>query len=506
MVRADEQGVSTGEPGGSDARLTELLRGAPATAYPALRALRLRHEPAVLAYARLCTTSESAARRLAAEAFTLATRETARGSEPGGAWRHQLLLQAGRLAADWATDDRAGGLDASLLLVLNTAPAAGGPVPPLLDAFRALPSRSQGLIWYGVVERETPEATAVLLALTPDDVRYGIPAALHALAQSCLRLRLAASDDPRCADFRRLIEEAVRPEGARRSPDLEAHRAHCPHCATAYEEQRALRDTPRPALAEGLLPWGGTAYVREDRDPPPPAATAARRPPYRRPGLVLLAGVALVPLLALLTWTSGDSSDSKNSAGAAVTSAPSAPQVTVTATVAAPTPSPGSPSPTPSASPSRTGASPTPTPSPTPKPSPTLPPGAAYAQVVNAATGRCLDVAGDLDNGTDVVTVPCSSSPSQRWRVDAARGVLQSSADPDYCLDSRGDVDKGVGVWECDSVDGGHGDNLKFTVDSDGTVRPTIAILSGLTAASGGGVSLDLLDGDADQRWRAGAS
>ncbi|WP_330349412.1 ricin-type beta-trefoil lectin domain protein [Streptomyces sp. NBC_00582] len=503
MVRADgDSGEDPTACGDSDARLTDLLRGAPARAHPALRALRARHEPAVLAYARLCTTSEPAARRLAAEAFTLTARETARGSEPGGAWLHRLLLRVGRVAADWARDDRASGLDAGLLLVLNTARAPGGPVPPLLTAFHSLPPRAQGLIWYAVVERETPARVAVLLGLTPEDVSYGTAPALHSLAGAALRLRLAVSDDPRCGDFRRLIEESVRPEGARRSPDLEAHRAHCPHCATAYEEQRALRDAPRTALAEGLLPWGGTAYVREEREP---AGVVVRKPTRRLPRPLILAsvvaGVALIPLWLVLM----PSDDTGAPTGAAAAAPSTAPQVTVTATVSvpAPTPAPSSESPSPSAtaSPSRTSARP----APTPTPSPTRAPGGTYAQVVNVATGRCLEVAGDFDNGTDVVTVPCTSSPSQRWRVDAGRGVLQSAADTDFCLDSRGSVDKGVGVWQCASVEGDNGDNLRFTVDADGTIRPRIAILTGLTADPGGGVSLEPLDEDGDQRWRAGA-
>lgn len=496
-----------GDPGGSgasDTRLAEALRGAPAASYPALRTLRLRHEPSVLAYARRCTTGEPAARRLAAEAFTLAARDTARGSEPGGAWRHRLLLQVGRAAAGWARDDRAGGLDAGLLLVLNTAPKPGGPVPGLLPAFRSLPSRAQGLIWYGVVERERPERAAVFLGVTPEDVAYGIPAALNSLAQACLRLRLAASDDPRCGDFRRLIEESVRAEGARHSADLEAHRAHCPHCATAYEEQRALRDAPRTTLAEGLLPWGGTAYAREEREPAAPAAVTAARDPHRRRVVLGAAGVAGAVLLVALVSSSGDSGDP---AGAVVAVPSTAPAVTVTttATVSA-TPS-VSPSRRPSPSPSRTSASPKPrpTPKPTPTPSPTRAPGAAYAQVVNVSSGRCLEVAGDFDNGTDVMTVPCSASPSQRWRVDAERGVLQSYADPDFCLDSRGSVDNGVGVWSCSSVEGRNGDNLTFTVDPDGTIRPAIAIATGVTAQADGGVTLEPLDGGTAQLWRAGA-
>ena len=48
---ATEGGVYADVP---DARLTELLRARTATVYPALRELRARHQPAVLAYARLC--------------------------------------------------------------------------------------------------------------------------------------------------------------------------------------------------------------------------------------------------------------------------------------------------------------------------------------------------------------------------------------------------------------------------------------------------------------------
>jgi len=90
--------------------------------------------------------------------------------------------------------------------------------------------------------------------------------------------------------------------------------------------------------------------------------------------------------------------------------------------------------------------------------------------------------------------------------VDTGRGVLQSAADPDFCLDSRGDVDKGLGIWSCDSVEGRNGDNLRFTVDPDGVIRPAIAIATGVTPGGGGGVSLEPLTGGGEQRWRAGAS
>lgn len=493
-------GVRVGEhDGASEARLTQLLRADPVTAYAALLELRTRHQPSVLAYARLCTAGESAARQLAAQAFTLAARETARGVDPGVPWRLRLLLLTARAAAAWAGDERSAGLDASVLLLLNTT-APTGPVPPMLTAFESLPARAQGLVWYGLVEREPAPRTADHLGLTREDVVHGTEGALHALAQASLRFRLAASDDPQCADFRRLIEESVRPDSPRDSADLHAHMTHCPHCTSAHEELCALRDAPRETLAEGVLPWGGAAYAgRTAAEPETPGRASSRTPSgtWPRPRRLVLAsavlGVALAPLLLFLVSQGGGSP-----AGGAL---PSLPQVTVTATVSpSPSASPTSRPPSPSPSATRSSAPPRKT---TP---PFRAPSGSYAQVVNVSTARCLDVSGDFDNGTDVVTAPCASAASQRWRVDTGRGVLQSAADPGFCLDSRGDVDKGLGIWSCDSVEGDNGDNLRFTVDPDGVIRPAIAIATAVTPGGGGGLSLEPLTGGAGQRWRAGAS
>ncbi|WP_318275349.1 hypothetical protein [Streptomyces pharetrae] len=163
--------------GASDARLTELLRGATARAYPALRELRARHRESVLAYARLCAAGESTARQLAAHAFTVAAREAARGTGPVVPWRHRLLLLTARLAGEWATGERSAGLDPGLLLVQRMA-GPGGPVPPLLGAFRSLPPRTRGLLWYAVVEREDDETTATLLGVSAQEVAHGRDAAL----------------------------------------------------------------------------------------------------------------------------------------------------------------------------------------------------------------------------------------------------------------------------------------------------------------------------------------
>ncbi|MFF3709577.1 ricin-type beta-trefoil lectin domain protein [Streptomyces phaeochromogenes] len=502
--------------GAADARLTELLRADTRTAYAALRELRLRHRPAVLAYARLCTTADSAARQLTDRAFALAAQETARGSDPGGPWRHQLLLLAGRVAVTWTGDERAGRLDPGLLARLRTA-GPEGPTPPLLDAFRSLPSRVQGLAWYGIVEREPEETTAGLLGLTREDVTYGTEPALQALRASFLKSHLAASGDPHCQDFRRLIEESVRPDSPRHSTDLRAHMAECAHCATAYEELSALRDAPHTGLAEGLLPWGGTAYgtgaaARSRATAQTESATwgsLAVWPPSRRLVLASAAlGVALAPLLLFLLTSGGSGPDTAGSAGDPLPP----PAVTVTATVptapsASPTGGAGSPSPTKSSRPSKP-ASPTPshpTSSPPAAPAP-APPNGSYAQVVNRSTGRCLDIRdGDMEKGTDVITAPCSSSGTQRWRVDAERGALQSYADPDFCLDSRGATDDGVGIWECDSLGGRNAVNLRFAVTADGVIRPAVAPDHALTPYGDDGLDLAPDTGRTEQLWRAGA-
>ncbi|MDI1458414.1 RICIN domain-containing protein, partial [Streptomyces sp. ATE26] len=126
---------------------------------------------------------------------------------------------------------------------------------------------------------------------------------------------------------------------------------------------------------------------------------------------------------------------------------------------------------------------------------------------VNLATGRCLDIRdGELWKGNDVVMAPCDSSATQRWRVDAGPGVLRSAADSGFCLDSRGSTDRGVGIWECDSVYGRNGRNLRFAVAPDGTIRPAIDTGTAVTPDDGDGVGLAPLGGGPAQRWRAGSA
>ncbi|MGW1544093.1 ricin-type beta-trefoil lectin domain protein, partial [Streptomyces sp. NPDC002309] len=242
-------------------------------------------------------------------------------------------------------------------------------------------------------------------------------------------------------------------------------------------------------------------------------------PPSRRVALASAGfGLALAPLLLLVL--SPGSSPAENAGNQVGLAAP--PAVTVTATVSATPPaSPSatrakpsksrkpskSPSATPTASPSPSRTTHTPEP---PAPPPAHPPGSAYAQVVNVASGLCLDIRdGYLDKGVDVITAPCSGAATQRWRVDSDRGVLQSAADTDFCLDNRGSTERGVGIWACSSVEGRNAANLTFEVDGSGLIRPAVDEGTAVTPDGYGGLefrSVDDANGDPEQRWRAGAA
>ena len=248
-----------------DTQLTALIRADAATAYPALRELRLRHRPAVLAYARLCAMDEPGARRLTAQAFALAARETARGVEPRGPWRHKLLLLVTRVAAAWATDDRGNRLHPDLLTHLRET-SADDREPPMLAAFHSLPTRVQGLVWYTVVDEEPDAGAAVYLGFTPQDVRYGKEPAFQSLRQACLKARLADSGDPRCQGFRRLIEEAVRPD-IRGTEWIWTPTSRSARTAPPRTRNSARCGTPRvPRWRTGC--WCGAARPTRRTDPP----------------------------------------------------------------------------------------------------------------------------------------------------------------------------------------------------------------------------------------------
>ncbi|WP_306332183.1 ricin-type beta-trefoil lectin domain protein [Streptomyces sp. KL109B] len=536
-----------------DHRLVALLRADTPTAYPALGELRRRHRHALLAYALVCANDPDSGRQLAAQAFARVAREVARGAEPRGPWRHHALLHVHRAARDWAGDDRRARLAPGLLGTLG-APTAP---PALLPAFHSLPPRTQTLLWHSVVDGESGAATGLAVGAPAREVGQARDAALDALRGACLTTRAARAPGTYCRAYRRLIEEATRPARPRTTADLDAHLARCPSCTAAYLELTSLRDDPRRALAEGLLPWGGTEYVTglgETAAPPVPGpvpvvpagapvgrprghraprARARRRPPRgkapRRPsmGLALAStavGVALVPLL-ILTLTEGRPDLSSVGQGMAPTpTTPPPARVTVTATTTATTTTTQTATATATTTarstetvtvPAKSSHHPPaakPTKSPDTKPSshpapPFNPPGKAYAEVVNVASGLCLDISRTpMTDGDDVVAAKCDGTRSQRWRVSPARDAIQSYADPAFCLDNRGDTARTVGLWHCAAADGANAANLAFSVHADGSIRPATDEDTALTAPADGSFRVTQREfrGGSEQRWRAG--
>ncbi|MGD6745047.1 ricin-type beta-trefoil lectin domain protein [Streptomyces sp. BH106] len=552
-----------------DHRLVALLRADTPTAYPALGELRGRHRHALLAYARVCANDTDAARQLGAQAFARAAREVARGVEPRGSWRHHALLLVHRTAAEWATDERRARLSPGLLTTLvprdrdaPRAPAA------LLSAFHTLSPGTQTLLWHSVVDGDSDAATGIVTGMSARDVAQARGAALDALRDACLAARVARAQGTHCRGYGRLIEEATRPGRPRNTADLDAHLARCPSCTAAYLELTALRDDPRRALAEGLLPWGGTDYLLTEPPPTAPAPTVpapqqtaphrhratpttgpradrrrrpaggARRKAARRPSAVratpmgfalasAAVGVLLVPLL-ILTLTEGrpDLSAVGQGMGATPTTPPPV-RVTVTATTTATTTTtttatatttarstetvtvPPSPSPTTNPPRGKPSSNPSSPPSGKPKPPRFRPPGEEYAEVIDVASGLCLDVSRTpMTDGDDVVAAKCDRTGSQQWRVDPALGVIQSAANPDFCLDNRGDTDRTIGLGHCTAADDDHGADLTFSVHGDGSIRPASDWKSAVTPLDDGSFHLGQrkFHGGDEQRWRAGES
>ncbi|GAA1691378.1 ricin-type beta-trefoil lectin domain protein [Streptomyces yatensis] len=565
----------------SDAELTERIRSGAPTALPATQQLRERHLPAVLSYARLCARTRADADQLADLSFGLAAQETCRGIDPWGPWRHHLLLLVQRVAATWAEGNRAERLDPPFAEWLGrsgiTADGEAGRRRPqersaILGGFLSLSARTRDVLWYSVVDEDPDTAVATFAGLAPHTVPTLRETARDALREAWLRTHLERGGEQTCQGFRGLIEAAVRPDNPRRCDDLDRHLSACPSCAGVYGDLIRLDEDPRTVIADGLLGWGGAAYVTagpvdglpsvgsatpshagpRQPDPPlapapptphPPAETAGdamaagvaggagiapnaanapmdggsagrwRRPAWtgsRPPATTALIAVAAVAAVAATVAVLVSGGDDMTPAGGTNTPPP----VSATATPSAqPTTEPPAPTKRPQRPPNPGGMTEPPTTAPTTPPPSTAPPsgapipGGTYTLVINADSGLCLDIRDQrLEKRTDAVLAPCAGTDTQRWRLDS-EGLLHTEADPDFCLDSRGDTDRGVGIWPCSSADGDNGENLRFAVDRQGLIRPHIAPDFAITPdddEADSQVELRSAEDRNDQRWNAG--
>lgn len=510
----------------TDQQLCDTIRAAGPAAPTAETELRRRHGPRVSAFARIAADGDPLpAQRAADRAIgrfidVLATTTDAVDRPP----RLSLLALVSGESTDAADVPRDPGLQSFVR-----------------KGFATLSPRTQAVLWHSVVEREPDEDVATITGDRPDAVPDLAHRALAACRDAFLRVHLQARPTPHCPEYARMLDAAAVRADVRENPDLTLHVEDCPGCAAALRGLVALCDTPGPLLAGSLLgPAGalhasaasryGTGPDAEDTVPLPVAAATASRPKppardrklsgfVRKPDArLLLASAALITTAALAfvvpaawgpapppTAAEGQPPGPDIGAGGAGSPAPSASRVRPSASA--------SPHRSPSASPSATGPSPSdgPTLSPTPTTdSATTDPvqpfrASAYVPAVNSATGLCLDVrGGTFANGVDVITARCRAGAQvQQWRLDE-KGLLRNAANPAYCLDARGSAGDGVGIWSCSAFGRAEGDNLVFSTDATGRIKPRIAPGYAVTSGSGepgAPVTFGRTGPSAEQRW-----
>nr|WP_237285885.1 RICIN domain-containing protein [Streptomyces niveus] len=125
--------------------------------------------------------------------------------------------------------------------------------------------------------------------------------------------------------------------------------------------------------------------------------------------------------------------------------------------------------------------------------------------LVNAGSGRCLDVEGAATTtGARTIVYDCHRRTNQQWTRTASDELRVYG---DRCLDARGAATADgtpVIIWDCRGTA-----NQQWRVNADGSL---VGVASGkcLTPAAGGtanGTTLELhtCTGDAGQRWTMAA-
>ncbi|MFF4456865.1 ricin-type beta-trefoil lectin domain protein [Streptomyces goshikiensis] len=538
----------------TDQQLCDAIRTADPAAPSAETELRRRHGPRVSAFARTAAgpdplSAQRAADRAMEQFLGMLAATTDAVDRPP---RLSLLELVSGVAPpvpsapSAAVPDEQAGRPAEGAPGVSTdsadVPLDPGLQPCVRKGFITLSPRTQAVLWHSVVEGEPDEHVATITGDRPDAIPDLAHRTLVACRDAFLRAHLQARPAPHCPAYARMLGAAAGRVDVRENPDLTRHVDGCPGCAAALRGLVALCDAPGPLLAGSLLGPAGPLYLsaatRTDNGPDTedtlslPVATAAggrpesisgdRKPSVlvRRPAGWVLLGVLAVLItataLAVVVPTAWGpeppAAAQKQEAPRAHVEAGGAGSPAPSASRSRPTVS-ASPARSPSTSPSATGASPSagPTPSPTPTTEaatsdPVQPfRASSFVPAVNSATGLCLDVrGGTFANGVDVVSARCrAGAPVQQWRLDE-KGLLRNAANPSYCLDARGSAGDGVGIWLCSAFGRAEGNNLVFSTDATGRIKPRIAPGYAVTSASGepgAPLTFGRTGPAAEQRW-----
>ncbi|MFI2432880.1 cellulose binding domain-containing protein [Streptomyces sp. NPDC018693] len=407
---------------------------------------------AVLSYADLCTSGSTAAHQLAREAFALGIRE-ARAAEDGtrrSAGRRTprlpripMLLTAVRTtAAAWEAAGQGHKLDPDLRLWLNSGKAARYTGPPLtrpiaLRGLRDMQEPDAALLWLAEVEALPLRGVARRLGLDPAAAAEELNQVRGLFRDRCHRNHLDTPMGAECRSYIRLLDAVTRSPAADTPEDLSRHLATCQECAEAAACLRLHGGGLPAALAQGVIGWGGLAYLERRRraaevrlgpgrpDAPDPdgeaALAGAGRARVLRHGL--LAAAVLVSLLALAAslmplGSAGDDAAAGTPTDGTPVAGPG---------LALPTPepsdsTPGGPSPVGSTPASRTPEQPSPATSttapgrPDPEPQGTSSPTADDSPDSTACSAR-YDLVHQWNDGFQATLTVTTADALDSWRV-----------------------------------------------------------------------------------------
>ncbi|GGR69274.1 hypothetical protein GCM10010269_05040 [Streptomyces humidus] len=307
---------------------------------------------AVLSYADLCTSGSTAANQLAREAFALGIRE-ARAAEDGtarGAGRRSsrlpripLLLTAVRTtAAAWEAQGQGHKLDPDLRLWLNSGKAARYVGPPLsrpiaLRGLRDMQEPDAALLWLAEVEALPLHSVVRRQGLDPSAAVEELNEVRGLFRDRCHRNHLDTPMDAECRSYVRLLDAVTRSPAADTPADLSRHLATCVECAEAAACLRLHGGGLPAALAQGVIGWGGLAYLERRRraaevrlgpgrpdtsDPEGAAARAAASKARVRRNALLTAAVLVSGLALAVSMMPGDSGGDRIAKGGPTDSSP----------------------------------------------------------------------------------------------------------------------------------------------------------------------------------------
>lgn len=126
-----------------------------------------------------------------------------------------------------------------------------------------------------------------------------------------------------------------------------------------------------------------------------------------------------------------------------------------------------------------------------------------YRELRDARSGKCLDFSGSVpDYGKEAILWDCADVDWQQWHYDAVSGLLRNKANPDFCLDNKGERYAGgsVHLWLC--TEGSINQQWDFIGN---TLRPRVnhdIALDAFATENGSQIGQWNVHGGDNQQWR----